>query len=100
MQTTPQQLPGLSEYCDIADITKKIPDFRTVDAFRWFIRTNRDRLTACGALIHVVGRIKFHPDLTKQVVVEAGHLAAVDRAEKQGAQSAEQPKGVGHVAPA
>lgn len=82
MQTTKQQLPPLAEYLDLKDAQEKLGHFPTLDSFRWFIRNHRNRLAACGALILVAGRQKFHLDLTKQVVVETGHLAALGKAEE------------------
>ena len=79
MQTTKQQLPPLAEYLDLKDAQQKLGHFPTLDSFRWFIRNNRERLAASGALILVAGRQKFHLDLTKQVVVETGHLAALGK---------------------
>jgi hypothetical protein len=79
MQTTKQQLPSLAEYLDLKDAQQKLGHFPTLDSFRWFIRNNRERLAESGALILVAGRQKFHLDLTKQVVVETGHLAAIGK---------------------
>lgn len=79
MQTAKPHLPPLAEYLDLKDAQQKLGHFPTLDSFRWFIRNNRDRLAASGALILVAGRQKFHLDLTKQVVVETGHLAALGK---------------------
>lgn len=79
MRNTKPHLPPLEEYLDIKDAHQKLGHFPTVDSFRWFIRNNRDRLAASGALIFVAGRQKFHLDLTRQVVVESGHLAALGK---------------------
>lgn len=79
MQTAKHHLPPLAEYHDIKDTQPKIEGFETLDSFRWFIRNNRERLAESGALILVAGRQKFHLDLTRQVVVESGHLAALGK---------------------
>lgn len=79
MQNAKSHLPPLAEYLDLKDAQQKLGHFPTLDSFRWFIRNNRDRLAASGALILVAGRQKFHLDLTKQAVVEAGHKAALGK---------------------
>lgn len=81
MQPTTPHLPPLAEYLDLKDAQQRLGHFPTVDSFRWFVRTNRERLATSGALILVAGRQKFHLELTKQVVVESGHLAALGKAE-------------------
>ena len=79
MQTTNTHLPPLAEYLDLKDAQAKLEHFPTLDSFRWFIRNNRQPLAASGALILVAGRQKIHLELTKQVVVEAGHRAALGK---------------------
>jgi len=81
MQTTKQHFPPLAEYLDPKDVQPQLGHFPTLDSFRWFVRNNRNRLAESGALILVAGRQKFHPDLTRQVVVEAGRAAAMGKSE-------------------
>lgn len=80
MQPTSQQLPPLGEYLDLKDVQPQLGHFPTVDSFRWYVRNNRDRLAEAGAMILVAGRQKFHPGLTRQVVVESGRAAALRKA--------------------
>ncbi|MCC7310160.1 MAG: hypothetical protein IT510_02810 [Sulfuritalea sp.] len=77
MQTTKQQLPPLAEYIELKDVQQKLGHFPTLDSFRWFIRNNRERLAESSAMILVAGRQKFHLELTRQAVVEAGRAAAL-----------------------
>lgn len=77
MQTTTPHLPPLAEYLDLDKVQQQLAHFATLDSFRWFVRNNRNRLAESGALILVAGRQKFHLDLTRQVVVEAGRAAAL-----------------------
>lgn len=80
MQTTKQHLPPLAEYIDPNNVQQQLGHFPTLDSFRWFVRNNRERLAEAGALILVAGRQKFHPELTRQVVVDAGRAAALKKA--------------------
>jgi hypothetical protein len=77
MQTVKQPLPPLAEYVDLPEVQQQLGVFLTADSFRWFIRNNRDRLAESGAMILVAGRQKFHLELTRRVVVEAGRAAAL-----------------------
>jgi len=79
MQTTKPHLPPLAEYADLQDVRKSIGRFPTDDSFRWFLRINRQRLVDSGAMILVAGRQMFHPELVKQIIVEAGSAAAQRR---------------------
>ncbi len=76
MQSTVTPLPPLAEYLDLKDAQVALGHFPTVDSFRWFIRRHRDQLAACGAMIVVAGRQKFHLKLTGDFIVAAGHRAA------------------------
>jgi|GEM_PF-1602084 len=76
MHATETHFPPLAEYVSLADIQQRLGHFPTIESFRWFARQHRDQLAACGALILVAGRQKFHPGLTEQVVIEVGRHAA------------------------
>jgi hypothetical protein len=82
MDNAKLHLPPLAEYLDLRDAQKQLGVFPSLESFRWFVRNNRDRLVECGAMILVAGRQKFHLDLTRRVVVQCGHLAAVGKGEK------------------
>jgi hypothetical protein len=77
MQSTPKHLPPLAEYLDINEAQQQLGHFPTLDSFRWYVRNNRAKLAEAGALILVAGRQKFHPELTRLVVVETGRAAAL-----------------------
>lgn len=79
MQNTTHHNPPLAEYVDLKTTQEKLGkgNFPTLDSLRWFVRRNRDRLAASGAMIMVAGRQKFHPELTEEVVVETGRRAAL-----------------------
>lgn len=76
--TTASTLPPLAEYRERADVQQLFAaHYPSEQSFNWFIRRNRDRLADTGALIVVAGRMKFHPGLTEQVVLEVAHRAAL-----------------------
>jgi len=77
MPTAKHPLPPLADYLDATDAQKQLGHFPTLDSFRLFIRNNRERLAESGAMILIAGRQKFHLELTRQVVVEAGRAAAL-----------------------
>jgi hypothetical protein len=77
MQHTTPQLPPLAEYLDPPEVQAALKThYSTKQSFAWFMRRNRTRLAESGALIIVAGRMKLHPALTEQVVLEVSHRAA------------------------
>ena len=72
------RLPPLAEYLDRKEVQQRfVSHYPTEQSFNWFIRRHRDRLAETGALILLAGRMKLHPLLTEQVVLEAGHQAVI-----------------------
>ena len=71
------ELPSLDEYVDLQGLRDSVKQtFQTEDSVRWFVRRNRDALSASGAVIIIAGRMRFHPERFKKVAVEIGHKAA------------------------
>lgn len=79
MQPTAPQLPPLAEYLDPPEVHAGLMAYySTKHSFGWFVRRNRERLAEAGALLIVAGRMKMHPALTEQVVLEVAHRAAMN----------------------
>lgn len=78
METTDNELPPLSEYVGPDEMQELVKAaFPTKDSLKWFIRQNKEPLSASGALIFIGGRHRFHPDRFQRTAVQIARGAVM-----------------------